>query len=331
MDPMTSRRLRVLAPFLVAAFTVVSGALVLGQTTPPGHETTAASVASYPLAASMPVDPELAMGTLPNGMKLLRARERQTGASRRDAAGRARPARCSKTTTSRAWRTSSNTWQFEGTSHFPGQGIIEFLSSLGLTHRRGRERGDELRRHAVHAARADRRRLDVLDRALLVLEDWATARRSIRPAIDRERGIVLAEWRLHLGADERTEDKIRDVQLEGSRYADRSPIGSPDIIQNARARATHALLPRLVPPRSDGRDRRRRRRSRSHVVGDDQGALRVADRSDARTAAAGVRRAGTAAAPATPSSPTRRRRGRPSSSATCGRRATRDRSAAIAT
>ncbi len=30
--------------------------------------------------------------------------------------------------------------------------------------------------------------------------------------IDRERGIVLSEWRLHLGAGERTQDKIRRVQ-----------------------------------------------------------------------------------------------------------------------
>jgi zinc protease len=53
-------------------------------------------------------------------------------------------------------------------------------------------------------------------------------RRHVRSGgIERERGIVLSEWRMHLGAGERTQDKIRRAQLEGSRYADRPPIGSP--------------------------------------------------------------------------------------------------------
>ena len=39
---------------------------------------------------------------------------------------------------------------------------------------------------------------------------------------------------MHLGAGERTTDKLRQVQLEGSRYADRSPIGKPEIIERAQ-------------------------------------------------------------------------------------------------
>src|SRR5262249_20863377 len=50
----------------------------------------------------------------------------------------------------------------------------------------------------------------------------------------RERGIVSSEWRMNLGAEERIGDKIRRVQLEGSRYADRSPIGKPDSIEHAQ-------------------------------------------------------------------------------------------------
>ena len=74
----------------------------------------------------------------------------------------------------------------------------------------------------------------VLDRALLVLEDWAHGATFDQSGIDRERGIVLSEWRMHLGAGERTDDRIRRVQLEGSRYADRSPIGKPEIIERAQ-------------------------------------------------------------------------------------------------
>ena len=74
----------------------------------------------------------------------------------------------------------------------------------------------------------------MLDRALLLLEDWAHAATFDQDAIDRQRAIVLSEWRLHLGAAERTQDKIRRVQLEGSRYADRPPIGDPAVIEKAQ-------------------------------------------------------------------------------------------------
>jgi len=72
-----------------------------------------------------------------------------------------------------------------------------------------------------------------LDRALLVMEDWAHAATFDQDAIERQRGIVLSEWRMNLGAGERTADKVLRVQLEGSRYADRRPIGKPDIIERA--------------------------------------------------------------------------------------------------
>jgi zinc protease len=73
-----------------------------------------------------------------------------------------------------------------------------------------------------------------LDTALAVLQDWAQAATFDQPAIERQRGIVLSEWRMHLGAGERTGDQIRQAQLEQSRYADRSPIGKPESIQNAK-------------------------------------------------------------------------------------------------
>src|SRR6185436_6261205 len=71
-----------------------------------------------------------------------------------------------------------------------------------------------------------------LDRALLVLEDWAH-NVSFEPAeIDKERGVIMEEWRLRRGAGARMMDQILPTMMNGSRYADRIPIGKTDIIQN---------------------------------------------------------------------------------------------------
>ena len=61
----------------------------------------------------------------------------------------------------------------------------------------------------------------VLDRALLVLEDWAQGATFDQSGIERERGIVLSEWRMHLGAGERTAGQdpprpARRIALRGS-------------------------------------------------------------------------------------------------------------------
>ncbi len=71
----------------------------------------------------------------------------------------------------------------------------------------------------------------VIDRALLALEDWAHGVTFPPDEVDKERGVVLEEWRLGLGADERMRDKQFPVLLKGSRYADRLPIGTPETLR----------------------------------------------------------------------------------------------------
>ena len=69
--------------------------------------------------------------------------------------------------------------------------------------------------------------------SLLILEDFAR-NVSFDPAeIDKERGVILEEWRLGLGAGERIQNAQFPLLFKGSRYAERMPIGNPDIIRNA--------------------------------------------------------------------------------------------------
>jgi len=51
--------------------------------------------------------------------------------------------------------------------------------------------------------------------------------------VDKERGVVVEEWRGGLGAGSRIRDKQVPVLFHDSRYAQRLPIGKPEIIRNA--------------------------------------------------------------------------------------------------
>ena len=48
--------------------------------------------------------------------------------------------------------------------------------------------------------------------------------------IDKERGVVIEEWRLGRGAGQRMLDKQIPVILKGSKYAERLPIGKKEVL-----------------------------------------------------------------------------------------------------
>src|SRR5690349_24888816 len=97
----------------------------------PGHDTSAASVQSYQLSQQMPVDPEVALGTLPNGLRYyVRANARP--ARRAELRLVIKAGSVLEDDDQRGLAHFVEHMEFEGTQHFPGQGIVQFLGSLGL-------------------------------------------------------------------------------------------------------------------------------------------------------------------------------------------------------
>src|SRR5437867_220232 len=194
----------------VTACLVVFGGMIAGPPaaqTPPGRETSAESVASYALSDPMPVDPEVVLGRLPNGVRYyVRANSRP--AHRAELRLVVKAGSVLEDDDQRGLAHFVEHMEFEGTRHFPGQSLIDFLSSLGLSI--GADANAATSYDSTqYTLRVPTDVSGVLDRALLVLEDWAQGASFDQSGIDRQRGIVLSEWRLHLGAGERTQDKIR--------------------------------------------------------------------------------------------------------------------------
>src|ERR1019366_4836414 len=213
---------------VAAVATVVSGA----QRTADLHDTSAASVASYALSQQMPIYPEALVGTLPNGLRYY-VRANAKPAHRAELRLVVKAGSVLEDDDQQGLAHFVEHMEFEGTRHFPQQSIVDFLSSLGLSIGPDANAATSYD-DTQYTLRVPTDVPGVLDRALLVLEDWAQGATFDQSGIDRERGIVLSEWRLHLDADERTQDKVLRSQLAGSKYADRLPIGDPDIIEHAQ-------------------------------------------------------------------------------------------------
>lgn len=121
---------------------------------------------------------------------------------------------------------------FNGTEHFHKNELVDYLEKLGIKF------GPELNAYTsfdqtVYMLTVPTDSADILANGFLVLEDWAHNLSFDPVEIDKERGVVIEEWRLGRGANMRMLDKQLPILFKGSQYAERLPIGSKEIIENA--------------------------------------------------------------------------------------------------
>ncbi len=121
---------------------------------------------------------------------------------------------------------------FNGTRNFEKQELIDYLEGVGMRF------GADLNAYTsfdetVYSLDVPTDDPEVLDTAFLVFEDWASGVSFDDDEIENERGIVIEEWRARLGAGNRRRDAEIPYRFHGSRYAERMPIGDPEILREA--------------------------------------------------------------------------------------------------
>ncbi|HSD63107.1 MAG TPA: pitrilysin family protein, partial [Ignavibacteriaceae bacterium] len=121
---------------------------------------------------------------------------------------------------------------FNGTKNFAKNELINYLEKLGIKF------GPEVNAYTgfdqtVYILTVPTDSIDILAKGFFVLEEWAH-NLSFDPAeIDKERGVLIEEWRLGRGAQMRMLDKQLPILFKGSRYAERLAIGKKGILESA--------------------------------------------------------------------------------------------------
>src|SRR6185503_4582700 len=216
-------RLGLVASVLVTA--TVTAQQSSAQTAPPTSVQTAA------LSDTIPVDPLITRRTLPNGLRYY-VRANKVPAGRAELRLAVKAGSVLEDDDQRGLAHFVEHMAFNGTRHFPKQDVVAFMQALGMrfgAHVNAHTGFDE----TVYQLQVPIGNPAILDRALLVLEDWAQSVTFDPQEVERERGVILEEWRLGLGADARVRDAQMPILLNGSRYADRLPIGRPEVIRTA--------------------------------------------------------------------------------------------------
>ena len=96
------------------------------------QDTSAASVASYALSQQMPVDADVLVGTLPNGLRYY-VRANAKPVHRAELRLVVKAGSVLEDEDQQGLAHFVEHMEFEGTRHFPKQGLVDFLSSLGLS------------------------------------------------------------------------------------------------------------------------------------------------------------------------------------------------------
>ena len=180
-------------------------------------------------SAPLPLDTAVRTGTLPNGLTFFirRNAEPEKRALLRLAV---KAGSVDEADDQRGLAHLLEHMAFNGSTHFKSGELVSYLESIGSRF------GPDVNAYTsfdetVYMLEVPTDREGILTRGFEALSDFAGGVSLEESEIDRERGVVIEEWRGRQGAGTR----MQGAQMEGlfgeSRYVDRLPIGLPELLK----------------------------------------------------------------------------------------------------
>ena len=121
---------------------------------------------------------------------------------------------------------------FTGTKNFPGKGIIDGLEKHGVAFGYNINAYTGFDETVYNISDVPVEVPGLIDTCLLILHDWSDFITLSEKEIDQERGVIAEEWRTRKNAQLRMVFDVIPVVLKGSRYANRDIIGDIEVIRN---------------------------------------------------------------------------------------------------
>lgn len=179
-------------------------------------------------AAPLPTDPAITIGTLDNGLTYY-IRENRKPEKRAELRLVVNAGSILEDDRQQGLAHFVEHMAFNGTENFERQELVDYLESIGMRF------GPDLNAYTsfdetVYMLQIPTDSLDQLDTGLKILAEWAVRVTMEDEEIDKERGVVIEEWRRGRGADARMRDEQFPVLFHDSRYADRLPIGQKAVL-----------------------------------------------------------------------------------------------------
>jgi zinc protease len=211
-----------------AALTGVAGAL-----------SEAAAQEQQSLSEPVPFDPQATVGTLSNGL-IYYIRQNSRPENRAELRLVVNAGSVLEDEDQRGLAHFLEHMAFNGTENFEKQELVNYLESIGMRF------GPNINAftsfdETVYMLRVPTDDPDILATGFQILEDWSHGVAFDPEEVEKERGVVIEEWRLGRGAMARIRDQQLPILFQGSLYAERLPIGDRETLESFEHEALKAF------------------------------------------------------------------------------------------
>ncbi len=215
----------------LALLVTVSLALLPGSasTLGPTGQASPTSAETIALDQPLPVGPFVTVGTLDNGLRYY-IRENREPENRAELRLVVNAGSVLEDDDQRGLAHFVEHMAFNGSEHFAKQELVDFVESIGMSFGPGLNASTSFD-ETIYMLRIPTDSAEVMETAVQILEDWSHGVTFEVEEIDKERGVVIEEWRLGQGARTRMRDRQYPVLFRGSRYAERLPIGNREALE----------------------------------------------------------------------------------------------------
>jgi len=136
---------------------------------------------------------------------------------------------------------------FNGTKHFPKNELISYLERSGVKF------GADLNAYTgfdetVYQLPLPTDNTDLWNNGLQIMRDWAADATLDQTEFDKERGVIQEERRMRKNAGSRIAEQYRSILYNHSRYADRMPIGTDNVVLKSEVSVARNFYKRWYRP-----------------------------------------------------------------------------------
>lgn len=189
------------------------------------------AMAQAPQMPQLPLDPAVRKGVLPNGLTYY-IRHNEWPEKRVDFYIAQKVGSMQEEESQRGLAHFLEHMCFNGTTHFPGDGLKQYLERIGVKFGENLNAYTAFDETVYNINNVNVEVLGAIDSCLLILHDWSHDLLLQDKEIDKERGVINEEWRMRRTAMMRMQEEAFRTLFKGSRYAERMPIGTMDVVMN---------------------------------------------------------------------------------------------------
>lgn len=141
---------------------------------------------------------------------------------------------------------------FNGSDNFKGNSLIEWCRSKGIEFGADLNAYTSIDQTVYNIDNVPTKSQSTLDSCLLILRDWSTGLTLDPAEIDKERGVIHSEWRDRTSAANRMFERNLPALYPGSKYGLRFPIGLMSVVDNFKPKELRDYYEKWYHPDHQG-------------------------------------------------------------------------------